>query len=213
MRATENTQHFRKRPILELDLKTIWLIISIKLMSNNIVIIISPHLDDAVFNCWSTISQANACVLTLFAGVPKPGTTKLWDLVCGEPSGQLMMENRRVENDQALAPSGRPPINLDFLDYQYQRNRVALTKIVESVLAKTDNRSTFMVPLAGSHLWNHPDHRLAREVGIELLKLGRGVDFYPDSPYMHLPPSPDHRFSGFVSENTKDLASFIRRLF
>ena len=57
------------------------------------------------------------------------------------------------------------------------------------IVSNTPDDSIFLAPLAASPLRRHADHILARETALHLLKQGRGVNFYPDAPYMNLPSS------------------------
>lgn len=150
-------------------------------------VILSPHFDDAVFNCWQAINQPGAVVVTVFAGQPADGQTTLWDRICGTPHSRQMMRRRQQENRQALNPTGAELINLKFLDAQYDRLKPTVEQIVEAILKAVAEPASFLVPLAGSHLYRHADHVLVRQVGLALLSRGYTVSFYADAPYMTLP--------------------------
>lgn len=150
-------------------------------------VILSPHFDDAVFNCWQAINQAGATVLTVFGGLPTKKQTTVWDRFCGTPLASQMMRRRRQENQAALSQTGAKIIDLDFLDAQYHRTKPTIEDIANAVLASVPRGVSFMAPLAGSRLYRHVDHVLVRQVGLELRRRGYAVSFYPDSPYMTLP--------------------------
>jgi LmbE family N-acetylglucosaminyl deacetylase len=94
------------------------------------VVVVSPHLDDAVLSCAGLIAGAPATtVLTVFAGFPPsrdattpaeflPGTT-MWDQSSGFSEGADVVGIRRAEDRAALAQLGAVPRWLDFLDSQY----------------------------------------------------------------------------------------------
>lgn len=151
------------------------------------IVILSPHLDDAVFNCWCSLNQPRATVLTVFAGLPKDGTSKMWDKLCGEADSRAMVLRRRQENNNALKNTSADIRYLDFLDNQYRIKPLLLDKIVTKIIDNTPSKSIFLAPLAGSRLLKHPDHVLLREAGLLIKKSGKEVYFYPDIPYMSLP--------------------------
>ncbi len=94
------------------------------------VVVVSPHLDDAVLSCAGLIAGAPATtVVTVFAGYPPvrdattpaeflPGTT-FWDQASGFAAGDDVVGLRRAEDRAALAHLGALPHWLDFLDSQY----------------------------------------------------------------------------------------------
>ena len=150
-------------------------------------VILSPHLDDAVFNCWHTLNQPNVTLLTVFAGIPLAGTSGVWDKLCGEPHSDMMVKRRRAENKQALDGLGVSIQYLNFLDAQYRTIALTADNVLTEIINATSLQSVFLVPLAASSLRRHVDHVLLRKVGIMLHQLGRRVIFYPDIPYMSLP--------------------------
>jgi len=85
------------------------------------VMVISPHLDDAVFSCGELLSaHPHAMVATVFAGTPPAGhTTTDWDRACGFRSACEAMVTRRNEDASALLRLGARPVWLNFLDSQY----------------------------------------------------------------------------------------------
>jgi LmbE family N-acetylglucosaminyl deacetylase len=85
------------------------------------VMVISPHLDDAVFSCGELLSaHPRATVATIFAGTPPAGrATTDWDRACGFRSACEAMVARRNEDASALLALGARPVWLNFLDSQY----------------------------------------------------------------------------------------------
>src|SRR5579884_2646409 len=129
-------------------------------------VILSPHLDDAVINCWQPIVSGDSIIINIFAGIPPEGTRRLWDRVCGEADSVKMMHERRRENDIAVSIGGSATaqVYLDYLDNQYREGDPEVGEMVESVLAKSPEESAFLAPLAGSRIYRHPDHVLARQI-------------------------------------------------
>lgn len=96
------------------------------------LIVVSPHLDDAVFSC-GTLIHAHAVaeqpplVVTVFAGVPPPGLLTNLDAAAGFTSSADAMAVRRIEDTHALAYLGAEPLHLDLLDAQYNVGPDAMT--------------------------------------------------------------------------------------
>jgi LmbE family N-acetylglucosaminyl deacetylase len=85
------------------------------------MLVISPHLDDAVFGCANWLAEApGSIVVTVFAGTPAhAGQLTDWDRRCGFSSADQAMAARREEDRTALALLGARPHWLPFCDAQY----------------------------------------------------------------------------------------------
>jgi LmbE family N-acetylglucosaminyl deacetylase len=86
------------------------------------VVIVSPHLDDAVLGCGRFMATHPGCVvLTVYAGAPAryPDPMTHWDDIAGFRSGDDVLGDRRAEDDAALAVLGASPRRLDFVEHQY----------------------------------------------------------------------------------------------
>jgi LmbE family N-acetylglucosaminyl deacetylase len=85
------------------------------------LLIVSPHLDDAVLSCGALLASApGPCVVTVFAGSPPAAlATTDWDQACGFADGWRAMSARRTEDRSALGQLDATPLWLDFLDAQY----------------------------------------------------------------------------------------------
>src|SRR4051794_35229184 len=88
-------------------------------------VVVSPHLDDAVLSCWHVLQDGEATVVTVFAGVPEPGTRGWWDRLTGSDDSAARMRERLREDDAALGLGGATPLRLDLLDEQYRSNGAA----------------------------------------------------------------------------------------
>ncbi|HZP87222.1 MAG TPA: PIG-L family deacetylase [Burkholderiales bacterium] len=126
------------------------------------LLVVSPHLDDAVFSCGVHIAMHASCtVVTLFAGIPESSVNPTdWDHSAGFADGRSAVETRRGEDEQALDALGALPIWLDFLDAQYEREASvdALARAVEAIIERTAPRSVLM-PLG----LFHSDHVVASD--------------------------------------------------
>jgi LmbE family N-acetylglucosaminyl deacetylase len=85
------------------------------------LIVVSPHLDDAVLGCGHLLAQRpGAVVITVFAGrPPRRERVTPWDAAAGFGPGDDVVGARRMEDRRALGALGARPLWLPFLDAQY----------------------------------------------------------------------------------------------
>lgn len=94
------------------------------------VLVLSPHLDDAIFSADALIASAPCEVWTVFAGEPKPPVSTGWDASCGFRDSDETMAARRAEDEAAFAGTGASIRHLPLLDGPYtdpERRRADLT--------------------------------------------------------------------------------------
>src|SRR3954463_6689544 len=126
-------------------------------------IVVSPHLDDAVLSCWHVLESGDATVVTVFAGVPEPGTRGWWDRLTGSDDSAARVRERLREDDAALALAGSTAARLDLLDEQYRSNG-AVPAIAEALAGHVRDADEVYAPLG---LFLSPDHTLVREAALE----------------------------------------------
>lgn len=145
-------------------------------------LVLSPHWDDAVFDCWTLLAGGNeVTVVNVFAGSPAPGRLTLWDSITGAVDSAEHTRERMAEDAVALARANRKPLSLPFLDAQYRTPP-------GPTLAQLDSALTAAVPVASrvhvpAGLGSHPDHLLVRRYGRMLARAGMPVTLYADLPY------------------------------
>ena len=86
------------------------------------VVIVSPHLDDAVLSCARFMAvHPGVTVVTVFAGNPDeyPTPQRLWDVQSGFGPDDDVMEARRAEDRAALALLDATPLHLQFVEHTY----------------------------------------------------------------------------------------------
>ena len=86
------------------------------------IVIVSPHLDDAVLGCSHLMSaHPGVTVVTVFAGRPDeyPSPLERWDTLCGFVEGDEVHAARRAEDAAALAVLDAHPVWLDFVEHSY----------------------------------------------------------------------------------------------
>jgi hypothetical protein len=146
-------------------------------------LLLSPHLDDAVLDCWSALSSdRELTVVNLFAGIPPSGRLTDWDEVTGATDSAERARERIAEDVVALARADRTPLNLPLLDAQFRAapSALGLDALDEALTARVQSASRVYVT-AG--IGAHVDHVLARRYGRMLLRAGMPVTFYAELPY------------------------------
>src|SRR3990167_1278628 len=133
------------------------------------MVILSPHLDDAVFSCGGLLtSRPGGTVVTVFAGLPaaEAGPTD-WDARCGFASGAVAMQARRDEDARALAMLDATPHWLDFLDAQYGQSP-SPHQLGEALLdtLRTLGAAPVVLPMG----LFHSDHLLVHEAALWALR-------------------------------------------
>jgi LmbE family N-acetylglucosaminyl deacetylase len=142
-------------------------------------VILSPHLDDAVWSCYSLLANDDdVLVATVFAGVPE-GDPGWWDARCGISDSAAHVRERRNEDAAALSALGRRAVHLDLLDGQYREAPVAPARIVAALAGSVPAAQRVYAP-GGI---GHPDHALVRDAGALLHQQGVPVTIYTDYCY------------------------------
>jgi hypothetical protein len=145
-------------------------------------LILSPHFDDAVLDCWSILSgPGEVRVVNIFAGAPAPGRLTLWDATTGASDSAARVAERVAEDAQALASASRRPSNLSFLDAQYRPPPEPGLSAIDAEVAAAVPAASHVYAPAG--IGAHPDHKLARRYARMLLRAGMPVTLYADVPY------------------------------
>jgi LmbE family N-acetylglucosaminyl deacetylase len=170
------------------------------------LVVISPHLDDAVFSCGDLLrTRPGSIVVTVFAGHPRHqhGSTS-WDERCGFAGGADVVTHRRAEDAAALAHLGATPRWLEIVDPQYGGPAVyqeVSTKLTEA-LAVSDPCSV-AAPLG----LVHDDHRVVSDAALELARDQPAWHWfcYADAIYRQVPDAVPERLrrlehSGFTFE-------------
>jgi LmbE family N-acetylglucosaminyl deacetylase len=154
------------------------------------IVVLSPHLDDAVLSCWSVVAGGDAVVVVnLFAGLPDTRTPAAWDAMCGATDAQEHVRQRRAEDADALSLAGRSPLDLPFVDAPYRQDTPppSFAEIDAELTAAVPKASHVLAPAGVGRVHRlappHPDHLLAREFALALARTGMPVTLYADHPY------------------------------
>lgn len=172
-------------------------------------IILSPHLDDAIYSCggwiWEQAEKgADLEIWTVFAGDPPEGD--LSDLARSLHNSWGLSEGvvqiRREEDHKACGMAGAIVRHLPFPDCIYRRSpggehfyqqgadifsgldpREAglIDEVKDALLALLPDQAKLIVPLG---IGNHVDHEVTRKA---VTRLGRDLFYYADYPYAREP--------------------------
>jgi hypothetical protein len=90
------------------------------------LLLVSPHLDDAVFSCAALVERPEPIdVLTVASGAPDPPRQGWWDVQCGFASSAESVPARLAEDDAAFAGTPHRRSYLGLLELQYRPRRTA----------------------------------------------------------------------------------------
>lgn len=143
------------------------------------VVILSPHLDDAVLSCWHVLREpGDVRVVNVFAGLPGRGAAPGWWDRGSEP--REMVKTRRAEDAAALASAAREARNLPLLDCQYRDGDQPPAPLLEALRSALSPGARLLAPAA---LGAHPDHVAVRTAALELRRVGFEVGLYADLPH------------------------------
>ncbi len=150
--------------------------------SRDRVVVLSPHLDDAVLSAWSVLrGPGEVQVVNVCTGLPTDGLLSPWDRLTGATDSRSRMFKRLREDEVALARAGQKATSLGFPESLYRHGpldpealRGALAGVVDGV----------------AHVWapagigGHDDHVQIRDAALELARGGGlPVTLYADLPY------------------------------
>jgi LmbE family N-acetylglucosaminyl deacetylase len=175
------------------------------------LLVVSPHLDDAVLSAYGFLRRPGTTVMTVFSGIPAPGVVNAWDTGLGFSDGHEAMLARRAEDQGALDALGVPSIRLPLLDGAYRHGPLTPEDLetargaVQDWLRAADRRGIVLLPVgAGGRetllyriRWRssmpgvrvpggglpHPDHQMVRDALLEHVLMDNRVVLYEELPY------------------------------
>jgi LmbE family N-acetylglucosaminyl deacetylase len=145
----------------------------------NPVLVVSPHLDDAVISAGQFLAgRPGAVVVTMLAGEPNPPVIREWDNMSGFATSQEALRARWAEDERALAVVKATAVHLGFLDGQYEP--AARADLANALVEQVEHfQPEFVVGPLGVH---HPDHERVRDA-VLAANLDMAVWLYADLPY------------------------------
>jgi len=160
------------------------------------MLVVSPHLDDAVLSCGELIDQCrDAVVVTVFAGIPPQADEQTeWDAASGFLTAAQALAWRRDEDRAALALLGARPLWLEFCDSQYRVPPApgALEQALHNTILALDPENI----LLPSGLF-HSDHLLVHQamMGLREKHPRKNWFMYEEALYRRIPGLLDGRLA------------------
>jgi LmbE family N-acetylglucosaminyl deacetylase len=182
-------------------------------VSNRKCVVVSTHLDDAVFSCFGIVAGASS-VVTVFAGVPPPTALGDWDVQTGATDAAARMRLRRREDENALLETNARPVHLQLLESQHTAALhlppTRLHEICRALAPHIDDADYVYAPMG----LGHPEHQLVRDA---VLALRADAALYADLPYaLRMDPDIESRTALTSarqrSERTLSVSSHARKL-
>jgi LmbE family N-acetylglucosaminyl deacetylase len=194
------------------------------------VIVLSPHLDDAVLSAFTVLSDASAdvVVVNVCDGIPPSGPASDWVRLCGGHDDAAQMRRRHAEDRAALTEVGRSAMGLALLEADERSAEATCEAIVERIRDRVESAAGILAPVG---MGSHPDHLATRDAAFRLWteEPALGLRLYADIPYAirvgwppwvsgadpdpHLDPSvPWERALGRLPVPRDRLSAGVRRL-
>lgn len=157
------------------------------------IVIVSPHLDDAVLSCGGFMAvHPGVTVITVFGGNPPqyPVPQRLWDTQSGFAPDDDVMQARRAEDHAALGLLAATPLHLEYVEHSYLPGDkpVAPEVLVDGLVAALRSLEPTLV-IAPFGLAN-PDHDVThRACMLARDQLPETISWwcYEDNGYKHIP--------------------------
>ncbi len=163
------------------------------------LLVLSPHLDDAVFACAQLIARsADTVLVTLLAGAPSSDVALSdWDRAAGFQNTQQALTQRREEDRRALEMLDATPLWLDFVGSRHGEppSVVGLAETIMHILQQ-QQPATVMLP-AGLY---DADHVLAHQAALLARSHHPELDWllYEDTFYRRLPSQLHQRLISLI---------------
>lgn len=149
----------------------------------NLLVIISPHFDDAIFSVGGKLSQIARPVktITICGGMPSdPTALSSWDKRCGFLSGIEASTKRKIEDSKACQKIKADSTHLFFTDFPYSGTKSS-SMISKELEKNISDAQEIWAPLG---IGNHADHIASRNAALELAsKKSIPIALYADAPY------------------------------
>ena len=156
------------------------------------VVVISPHLDDAVLGCGRLLAaHPGSTVVTVYAGRPAayPDPPTEWDAHGGFAAGDDVLASRREEDRRALALLDATPVWLDFVEHQYlaREEWVGADRTVDALEAAV--RAAEPTAVFAPFGLANPDHDATHQAALVVRGRMGGIAWfcYEDMGYQHVP--------------------------
>jgi LmbE family N-acetylglucosaminyl deacetylase len=149
------------------------------------IVVISPHLDDAVLSLGATIAATaraghSVRVITVFAGDEAATVdASQWDSKSGFRTAAEAARARAAEDDEACRIVGAEPVRLPYLDKDYERVLVEeeILRAVDEAVSESD------VVLIPAFPLTNEDHAWLSTLLLARLHVDARLGLYAEQPY------------------------------
>jgi LmbE family N-acetylglucosaminyl deacetylase len=149
------------------------------------LVVVSPHLDDAVLSAAVQLMRPGAHLVTVCTGAPPEGTPPAdWDQLTGATDAVSRVHERLAEDDRALATLGvQSTSRLGFPDAQHIPDVAERPTREALVAALRPHLAGAAEVWAPAGIGGHLDHLATRDATIDATDPGVTVHHYADIPY------------------------------
>jgi LmbE family N-acetylglucosaminyl deacetylase len=178
------------------------------------LVVVSPHLDDAVLSAAVQLMRPDAHLVTVCTGAPPRGTPPAdWDQLTGATDALLRAQERLVEDDRALATlSVQSTTRLDFPDAQHIPDLADRPTQEALVVALRPHLAGVAEVWAPAGIGGHLDHLATRDATIAATDPGTTVHHYADIPYSLGPGWPEPDVEAWLVEQLDAPAGLVRTI-
>ena len=165
------------------------------------VVILSPHLDDAVLGCGRFMAaHPGVTVVTVYAGAPEvyPEPMTHWDTRSGFRTGDDVLGARRKEDAAGLAELDAAARWLDFVEHQYLERADWVGPDETNATIEAELRSLAPTAVFAPFGLANPDHGATHDAAMLIRQRYREPSWfvYEDFGYKHIPGLLAWRVSG-----------------
>lgn len=166
--------------------------------SHGRLLVVSPHLDDAVLSCGLLLAaHPTAVVCTVLTAPPEKNMITEWDRNSGFADAFEAILARKAEDVRALTLLGASLIHLPFRDAQYKSppSHDALIAALQQTLSQV-KPGTVLIPM-GLH---HPDHAMVADACLAAVQRFKHlpVHAYEDVPYRKIAGAVQNRLRALM---------------
>lgn len=155
--------------------------------SHDRLLVVSPHLDDAVLSCGLLLAAHPAAVVcTVCTAPPRQNMSTDWDRRSGFADAFEAISERKAEDLKALTQLDAHLIHLPFCDVQYRQSPSHDSLVAAfGQTFRTIGPTIVLIPMG----LFHSDHTLVAAACLALLqRVGEAEMYaYEDVPYRHMP--------------------------
>jgi LmbE family N-acetylglucosaminyl deacetylase len=148
------------------------------------VVVLSPHLDDAAFSAFHVLDHGAAVVITMCAAIPdgEQEPPSNYDLLTRSNDARGRYRQRVAEDLAAAATGGWAAIHLPFLDKPYRHGPLDPEDVYRELASRLPaDAGVLYIPAA---IGGHDDHTTMREAGLRIAERTRiPARLYADQPY------------------------------